>query len=87
MTPADIKARFERHEGRIAALEKSQTEMVIAVDEIKKDTSEIVGILRDMHGAWRVFEFVGKAAKPIAWFAAMVAAAGVLWAQVTGHKP
>jgi len=87
MTPDEIRTRLDRHEGRIAALEKSQDEMVISVDEIKKDTGEIVGILRDMQGAWRVFEYIGKAAKPMAWFAAMIAAAGVLWAQVTGHKP
>ena len=48
MTPDEIRTRLDRHEGRIAALEKSQDEMVISVDEIKKDTGEIVGILRDM---------------------------------------
>ena len=87
MTPDEIKARFDRHEKRISALETGQKVMGDAVDEIKKDTREIVGLLRDAKGAWAVLDLLGKLGKSLAWIAAFAAACGVVWAQWTGHKP
>lgn len=82
-----VKSRLMQHETRLLRLEKNREIDKAAVDEIKKNTREIVALLRDAQGAWRVFEMIGKAAKPLMWVAGVIAAVSVLWAQVTGRKP
>lgn len=86
-TPPDTQSkRLDDFEIRITALERAHTAAEAAVAEIKKDTGEIVALMRDAQGAWHVFEIVGKAAKPLVWIASMVAAAGVVWAQIKNGK-
>lgn len=86
MTPEEIKAKFSEHENRITGLEKDRSAMQTTINHIRSDTAEIVEILRDAKGAWRVFEWVGKAAKPLAWIAAMIAAASIWWSKLKGGQ-
>ncbi|MFM7011769.1 MAG: hypothetical protein ACKO0Z_20970 [Betaproteobacteria bacterium] len=86
-TPPDAQSKkLDDHEVRINALERAHSVTEKTVAEIKKDTSEIVTLIRDAQGAWRFFEMLGKTARPIAWIASMVAAAGVVWAQIKNGK-
>lgn len=86
MTPGEIKARLDDHDQRIAALESNHKDMSKAVDEIKKDTSEIVTLLRDMKGAWRILDLAAKAVKPVAWLGGMALAAGAFWTHLKGLR-
>ncbi len=82
----EIQARLDGHEQRLKLLETQRETDKAAVDEIKRDTGEIVDLLRDAQGAWRVFEMIGKAAKPLMWIAGVVAAISVFWANMTGKR-
>jgi predicted ATPase len=80
----DIASKLTAHEQRIADLEGKHSTMETAVKAIQDNTDEIVGILRDAKGAWRVFEMIGKAAKPLAWIAALIAAGSIFWNKLKG---
>lgn len=87
MSTDAIQAQLDRHEDRIRTLEFQHELDKIAMDEIKKDTGEIVALLRDAQGAWRVFEMIGKAAKPFMWVAIAIGAIGAVWGQMKGMLP
>ena len=65
-------ARFDRIEADLAA-------NTAATREVAANTSELVGILNALKGAFRVIEFVGKLAKPLGYIVALGAAISAVW--------
>lgn len=57
-----------------------------ATDEIKQNTGEMLDLFRAWQGAMKVFEVIGKAAKPLAAIASLGAAAGAWWLNLRGGK-
>ena len=86
MAIEEIIARLDRHENRLTSLEDAHSATSASVTEIKQDTGEIVTLMRDAQGAWRLLELLSKAAKPLTWMAALAVSAGALWAQIKGVK-
>ncbi len=86
MMPGEMQAQLDRHEVRIKRLEMLRETDRRAMDEIRDHTGEIVTLLRDARGAWRVLELVGKTARPLLWLGGLITMAGVLWAQLTGKR-
>ena len=82
-------------ERRIAAMEARQRQHLELSKKVEllaqttaDNTREVVLWMNAFKGAFVVLDFIGKAAKPVAWFLAVAAAIGVLWQQwVHGNRP
>jgi hypothetical protein len=68
-------------ERRASIIESAQKDHLAKTDAIKSDTGELLQIITALKGAWAVLEFIGKAAKPIAWVGGLVAASAVFLSQ------
>lgn len=69
----DLREQQERMQAALDLNTKATT-------DVRTNTSELVDILNSWKGAFKVFEFIGKLAKPLAAIVGVVAAIGALWA-------
>ena len=56
------------------------------VQEIKKDTSDVVAAFAAAQGAFKVLEWLGKLAKPLAWLSALVGLCAVAYTRLTSTQ-
>lgn len=90
-TKADVERidqRLDRGDSRFDALEIQIKNNTVLTKQVSDDTGEMLEFFRDMKGAFKVFNMVGKLAKPLAAILAVVAAFVGLWAAIrTGIHP
>lgn len=70
---------------KLAVLEDSVDSHTEQLNRIEKNTSELIETFQAFQGAWKVLNWIGKAAKPIALVSAFCAGAYTLF--TTGHLP
>lgn len=56
------------------------------VDQVHTETRTMVKAFEAMSGAFTVLDWIGKAAKPILWIGALVAAVGVMYSEIKAGK-
>jgi hypothetical protein len=59
-------------------------EVETKVDQLQKDTSNVVQAFNAAQGAFTVLEWIAKAARPIIWVVGTIAAVVTLWSQHKG---
>lgn len=70
----------------LAAVRKDLEANTKATQELSKSTSDLVEFIQAMRGLFKVLDWVGRLAKPIASILALGSAALALWAAFKGHK-
>lgn len=70
VTQSDFGALVQR----VAALERTSQENSAGIEHIRKNTDELVKVFRAAKGAYTVWEFLGRAARPLLWIGAACAA-------------
>lgn len=96
---ATIRERFDEGDARMTRIEAGQVDTAASIERIEGDlaantkatqetaasTSELVGILNALKGAFKTLEFIGKLAKPLGYIVTLGAAiAGMYAAFKTG---
>ena len=59
-------------------------EVETKVDQLQKDTSNVVSAFNAAQGAFTVLEWIAKAARPLIWIVGTIAAVATLWTQHKG---
>ena len=80
-----MAASAEELELRLDILEGSVDSHTEQLNRIEKNTADLVETFQAFQGAWKVLNWIGRAAKPIAIVSAFCAAAWTLFS--TGHLP
>lgn len=70
-------------------LKKSVSELQVGLEantrmtqRIEKNTAEVVEAFAAMSGAFKVFNFIGTLAKPLAWILTVIGGLAVTWAHL-----
>lgn len=63
----------------LANLEEATEKNTQAIERMSSETSELLEMFKSFKGAFRVLEYVGKLAKPIAAILGLLAAAVAMW--------
>lgn len=79
---AELESKVDIVEKNIDQIQDDLSKNRGLIQEIKSDTSEIVGVFRASQGFIRVLNFFGTVLK---WVAVTGAALGALWAYLHGH--
>lgn len=83
----DIQAKLKTGEERMDAQDAAIAENTKLTKDIKSDTAEIVDFSQSVKGALKVFDMIGKLAKPLTYIIMLgTACYGVVSAWKTGHK-
>lgn len=89
----DHRLNLQGHE--IDLLRQRQVEHLKLSEEVRvlaqttaDNTREVVELIKAFHGAFVVLEFIGKAARPVAWVLGFATGCVLLWNQlIHGNKP
>lgn len=87
LTVHDIRQRLRDGAVRMARIEAELGVVTASTDAIKADTSELVDFFKAMQGAFKVLNWMGNVARPVAAIAALAAALWGLMAAVKGGMP
>lgn len=68
----------------LAALMEQNRQQGVALATLTTQVSNIVAVIAAVEGAFKVLEFIGKAAKPVAWLVAIGAALVATYNTATG---
>lgn len=82
----DGDARMTRIEADLANNTKATQENTKATQEVSKNTADLVELIKALKGMFKVLDWLGRMAKPIASILALGTAALALWAAFKGHK-
>jgi hypothetical protein len=83
-----LTSRMEAFEQRLGALERNLSGNTDATARIEANTRALVEVFESWKGAMRVLEWVGKAARPLAYVASAAAAiVGLVYAIKGGTPP
>ncbi len=82
----DGDARMTRIEADLANNTKATQENTKATQDLSKSTADLVAFIQALKGLFRVIDWVGRLAKPIASILALVTAGLALWAASKGHN-
>lgn len=69
----------------LAALTEQSRQQALALATLTTQVSNIVAVIAAVEGAFKVLEFIGKAAKPVAWMIAIGAALVAVYNNATGR--
>lgn len=83
LTVHDIRQRLRDGAVRMKRIEAELAVVTTATESIKSDTSELLEVLEAMKGAFKVLDWLGRFARPVA---AIVALAAALWGLVGAVK-
>lgn len=75
------------HDRRLKRMEDGLLENTAATARVEKNTAEMVAFFESVQGAFRLFDMLGKLAKPVGYIAAAVAAIGGAWIAIKGGRP
>jgi fibrillarin-like rRNA methylase len=81
------QAKMAAIEGRLDAHAVALAENTTSTRAIEVSTAELVEFLNAMKGAFRVLDIIGKAAKPLSYIAAVVAAVLGIVTTIKGMRP
>ncbi len=81
---SDIDRRLDAGERRMRVIEARLLENCAATKRIERNTSDLVEAFQALTGAFKVLGWFGKAAKPLGYIAAAVAACVSVWAAIKG---
>lgn len=83
---ASITERLDAGDARMNRIERDLADNTLATQQTAASTSELVQLLQAFKGAFRVFEMIGKLAKPLgAILGVGVGIAGIWAAMKTGR--
>lgn len=77
-----IWAKLDEGDARMDRIERDLADNTLATQQTAASTSELVELLQTFKGAFKVFEYIGKLAKPLAAILSVVAAAAGVWAAI-----
>jgi len=80
---AEINRRFEEGSIKMRLLHEELKVNTEATQRVESNTADVVTILQSAKGAFRVFEFIGRLAKPAV---SIVMLLGALWGLVASVK-
>ena len=69
----------------LATLAEQSRQQALALATLTTQVSNIVAVIAAVEGAFKVLEFIGKAAKPVAWMIAIGAALVAMYNTATGR--
>ena len=73
-----MEARLEELENKVAHLAQSRETMEKFIEKVEG----LLEAFQALQGAWKVLEFIGKLAKPIALIGAFFGALGLYWSKL-----
>jgi hypothetical protein len=80
--PADLQAihdRLDSGDERMARIESALLANTEATARVETNTSDMVEAFGNLKGAFKVFNWIGRAAKPLGYIAGAIAAIISLW--------
>lgn len=80
----EVHERLDRGKKRLDRLEDALTENTKLTQQVVTQTAELIAFFNAMRGAFKVLNWLGKLAKPMAAIVALCAALMGLWASVKG---
>lgn len=81
---ADVHERLDSGEARFRQIEQELAANTRATQELAASTAELVEFFSAVRGAFRVLNWIGKAAKPISYIVALGAAVLTFWSAMKG---
>lgn len=85
-TVRSITQRLDEGDTRMGRIEADLASNTKATQELSKNTADLVDFLQALKGMFKVLDWLGRMAKPIASILALGSAALALWAALKGHK-
>lgn len=83
-----LESRHDTEIAQLTAIMVAQVEQnrqqAVMLATLTTQVSNIVAVIAAVEGAFKVLEFIGKAAKPVAWMIAVGAALVAMYNTVTG---
>lgn len=79
-----VDRRLDAGARKMRSLHTAMEENTALTKKVQGDTSELVSLLKSFQGAFKVFNMIGKAARPLGYIAAAVASILALIAAVKG---
>lgn len=77
-----IQERLDAGDARMTRIEQSLADNTQVVRSTAENTSELVELLQALKGAFKVLEFIGKLAKPLAAILSVGVAVAGIWAAI-----
>ena len=78
MTEKSMSDRVADLESQVNSLARSHE----AMEKFNKSVEGLLDAFQALQGAWKVLEFIGKLAKPLAFLGALGAAASLYWSKL-----
>lgn len=66
--------QFDTLHERVASVEAAQASHMAQTARIEANTSELIELINAFKGAWKVLNWIGKAAKPLGYISSAVGA-------------
>lgn len=85
-SPRTISERLNDGDARMTRIEADLASNTKATQELSKSTSDLVDLIQAFKGMFKVLDWLGRMAKPIASILALGSAGLALWAAWKGHK-
>ena len=84
LTRQQINARFDTGSERMAAIERELSKTRQELGELKQQLADLLEFFTAMKGAFKVLNWVGKVAKPLAAIVMLGGACVAFWTAVKG---
>lgn len=85
-TAGTLRERLDAGDERMTRIEGGLEANTRLTQQLASNTAEIVEFFDAMRGAFRVLNWIGKLARPLAAIATLAASVAGLWAVMRGHK-
>lgn len=79
---ASVTARLDAGDARMTRIEADLASNTLATQQTAASTSELVDLLQALKGAFRVLEFFGKLARPLAAIISICGAVAGAWSAI-----
>ena len=81
-----INARLDACDERMTRIESDLRSNTAATEQIRSNTADLVECFQAAQGAFKVLNWIGRAAKPLTYIATLCASLWGLWLATRGHK-
>ena len=81
-----INARLDAGDERMTRIESDLRTNTAATEQIRSNTADLVEFFQAAQGAFKVLNWIGRAAKPLTYIATLCASLWGLWLATRGHK-
>lgn len=76
---AEIKVRLDVGDARMERIEQDLAANTAATQQTADSTAELVDLFNSFKGAFRVFDYIGRLAKPLGYIVGALASVAALW--------